>query len=56
MYSTTDERGIINNFASEPKTYLAEAPTVKEQKGYLIQGMAAAILVVSVIAIAFVAS
>ena len=45
MY-TTDDRGILNNYAVEPAVYTAQYPTEDEQRRYLFQG-AAAILFVS---------
>jgi hypothetical protein len=38
MYTTQDERGILNNFANEPKVYLAEYPSSQQQRQYLILG------------------
>jgi len=45
MY-TTDDRGILNNYAVEPTVYVAEYPTAEEQQRYTFQG-AVAILFVS---------
>ena len=56
MATTQDERGILNNFAKEPKVYQATEPTAKEQRFYLITGTLSALLVVSVVAISFVVS
>lgn len=44
MRYTSDEKGILNNFAVEPKVYLAEYPTQAEQKNYIWQGAAAVVL------------
>jgi hypothetical protein len=41
MHTTQDERGILNNFAVEPTLYFAEAPSVSQQRRYLIQGAVA---------------
>ena len=35
MYTTTDENGILNNYAVEPKVVYAEYPAVYEQRRYL---------------------
>jgi hypothetical protein len=52
MYTTQDERGILNNFASEPKVYLAEYPSFKQQRQYLILGGLAVALVSALVTIA----
>ncbi len=46
MFTTSDENGILNNFANEPDMYYAAYPTQKQQRGYLVQGVFAALLVV----------
>jgi hypothetical protein len=51
MYTTTDEHGILNNFAKEPKTYLAEKPSTKQQQRYVLQGAAAMLLIGGLMAI-----
>lgn len=56
MYSTTDDQGLLNNFAKEPKVYYADAPSAKEQRNYVLQGVVAAILVSAVVAVSFVVS
>lgn len=56
MYTTTDERGILNNFAKEPKPYLAQVPSPSQQKRYLLQGVAAMLLVGGLFAIAVAVS
>ncbi|MFB2938220.1 photosystem II assembly protein Psb34 [Aerosakkonemataceae cyanobacterium BLCC-F154] len=47
MY-TTDDKGILNNYAVEPTVYYAEYPSQEQQQRYLFQG-AAAILFVSLL-------
>ena len=56
MATTQDERGILNNFATEPKVYQANEPTAKQQRFYLITGALSTLLVVGVVAISFVVS
>ncbi|MDJ0678091.1 MAG: ssl1498 family light-harvesting-like protein [Calothrix sp. MO_167.B42] len=56
MYTTSDERGILNNFASEPKLYYAEYPSTEQQNQYKILGVVAMLLVSAVITIAFTVS
>lgn len=51
MYTTTDEHGILNNFAKEPKPYLAEKPSVGQQRRYWLQGAAAMLLLGGLLAI-----
>lgn len=41
MYSTKDENGIINNFATEPKVYYATYPSAQQQRNYVIQAVLA---------------
>ncbi len=56
MTTTKDENGIINNFAKEPKIYVAESPTPKEQRRYAIAGIVSGLLVTGFIAASFVIS
>jgi hypothetical protein len=56
MYTTTDEHGILNNFASETKPYLAEQPSPGQQRRYWLQGGAALLLVGGLLAITVVVS
>jgi hypothetical protein len=41
MYTTSDEKGILNNYAKEPKLYYAEFPTKAQQSTYAFQGVVA---------------
>ncbi|MBE9070332.1 ssl1498 family light-harvesting-like protein [Leptolyngbya cf. ectocarpi LEGE 11479] len=45
MSTVTDETGLLNNFATEPKMYLASAPSPEQKRRYLIQGGLAALLI-----------
>ena len=45
MFTTSDENGILNNFANEPDMYYAAEPTQKQKRGYLVQGIFAALFV-----------
>ncbi len=49
MYTTTDERGIMNNYATEPEMYIAVSPTSEQQRNYLLQGAIASLLVTSLV-------
>jgi hypothetical protein len=52
MYTTVNEEGILNNYATEPQLYYAEYPTKEQQKGYLFQGAVAVFFITSVVLIA----
>jgi len=55
MTTISDENGIINNFAKEPKMYYAEAPDSQQQRTYLIWGTVASVVVAtSIFTAAFV--
>ncbi|WP_036480189.1 photosystem II assembly protein Psb34 [Myxosarcina sp. GI1] len=56
MTTTKDENGIINNFAKEPKVYVAENPTPKEQRRYAITGAISGLLIAGFIAASFAIS
>lgn len=47
MTTITDENGVMNNFAKEPKMYYAEAPSSQEQRRYALWGAVATIVVVA---------
>lgn len=48
MYTTTDETGRLNNYATEPAMYLATSPSPEQQRQYMLQG-GLAILLISVL-------
>lgn len=54
MY-TTNEEGILNNYAIEPKMSYSEYPSLEQQRRYALQGAVAVLLVTSLILIAFAA-
>ena len=56
MTTITDEKGIINNFASEPQMYYAEPPSSQEQRGYVLWGAIATVLVTVIVLTAVVVS
>ncbi|MBR8828740.1 MAG: ssl1498 family light-harvesting-like protein [Gomphosphaeria aponina SAG 52.96 = DSM 107014] len=56
MPYTTEEGGRLNNFAKEPKVYQAEPPNQKQQRNYIILGLAALLLVGGLMAVAVYAS
>lgn len=51
-----EEGGRLNNFAKEPKIYEAEPPTASEKRNYVFLGIAAMVLVSSLVFVAFSAS
>ncbi|MFB2767891.1 photosystem II assembly protein Psb34 [Pelatocladus sp. BLCC-F211] len=53
MYTTTDERGILNNYAAEPKMYYAEYPAIWEQRKYVIQAVFASLIVTTLVLVGF---
>jgi hypothetical protein len=53
---TVDDEGIINNYAAEPDTSLANYPSPEQQKRYIFRGVGATLLVTIVLAIAFTVS
>ncbi|XGV97819.1 MAG: ssl1498 family light-harvesting-like protein [Leptolyngbya sp. BL-A-14] len=55
MY-TTNEDGVLNNYAVEPKLYFAEYPSAEQQQRYTAQALIAAGLVVLSVMTAFVVS
>jgi hypothetical protein len=56
MPYTKEERGLLNNFAKEPKVYPSEPPTNGQKLTYTILGIAAALLIGGVIFVAFTVS
>ena len=38
MYTTVNETGQLNNYATEPNMYLASYPAPEQQRRYLLQG------------------
>lgn len=53
MPYTTEEGGRLNNFAVEPKVYMAEPPNKTQQRNYIILGTAAAVVVSVILFVAF---
>lgn len=38
MYTTINEEGILNNYATEPEMYYADYPSPEQQRSYTFQG------------------
>jgi hypothetical protein len=53
---TTDDEGLINNFAIEPDIYGAEYPSLRQQRRYVFLGAGASLLVIMLLLIAFFVS
>lgn len=53
---TTEQNGLLNNFAKEPKVYYAESPNSSQQMSYVIQATLAATFLGGIIATAFLVS
>ncbi len=56
MYTTQLDNGTLNNYALEPKMYLADYPAVYEQRRYLVQGVIATLLVTASVLVSFAVS
>jgi hypothetical protein len=53
---TQNERGILNNFATEPALYFAEYPSAEQQLQYKQQGALAIALVSGLMGLALIVS
>jgi hypothetical protein len=49
MYTTINEKGILNNYAKEPQIYCATYPTQGQQRQYTFQAAFATLLVTTLI-------
>lgn len=56
MKYTTDDKGILNNFAAEPAVYFAQYQSENEKRRYAIQAVVATMLVTVVLITAFAVS
>jgi hypothetical protein len=56
MYTTADEHGILNNYATEPQLSYAIYPSPEQQRSYLFQGAIAAALVTATILVSLAVS
>ncbi|BAZ40195.1 hypothetical protein NIES4101_61560 [Calothrix sp. NIES-4101] len=56
MYTTVNEDGVLNNYPTEPSMYYADYPAIWEQRRYLFQGAIAALLVTTLVLVAFTVS
>ena len=56
MPYTTEEGGLVNNFAREPKMYQSEPLTKTQQRNYIFMGIGALALVSSLMFVAYAVS
>jgi hypothetical protein len=49
MYTTVNEQGILNNYATEPQMYYADYPEFATQRQYALQGAFATLLVATLV-------
>ena len=56
MYTTSDETGLLNNYATEPNLYYAEYPSPEQQKQYAWQGAIATLFVTATVLISLAVS
>ena len=54
--TTTDDEGLLNNYAIEPEVYPSDYPSPRQQNRYAVMGVGAMLLVVILVLIAFTAS
>jgi hypothetical protein len=53
MYTTVNEQGILNNYATEPKLYYAQYPNQYQKRQYALQAAFATLLISTLILITF---
>ncbi|MGD1952654.1 MAG: photosystem II assembly protein Psb34 [Leptolyngbyaceae cyanobacterium] len=56
MYTTINETGQLNNYATESEMYLASYPAPEQQQRYLLQGSLATLLISALTLTALVVS
>ena len=56
MSTITEEGGRLNNYATEPKMYLAEPPEPEQQRRYLLLGSVAVLFIGTLLATALAVS
>lgn len=56
MYTTTDEQGRLNNYATEPDVYYAQYPSPEQQQRYRFQGAVAVLFITLTVLTAFAVS
>jgi hypothetical protein len=56
MYTTTNENGILNNYAAEPNLYYAAYPSPEQQRAYALQGAIATLFVTTLVFVSLTVS
>jgi hypothetical protein len=56
MYTTTNESGVLNNYATEPQMYFATYPSPEQQGRYKVQGAIASLLVSALVLVSLAVS
>ncbi|ELS00335.1 hypothetical protein Xen7305DRAFT_00000350 [Xenococcus sp. PCC 7305] len=56
MYTVREGNGRLNNYAVEPKVYVAQYPAASEQRRYIIQGAIATLIVAAALITSFLVS
>ncbi|MBW4499862.1 MAG: ssl1498 family light-harvesting-like protein [Scytonema hyalinum WJT4-NPBG1] len=51
-YTTVNEDGILNNYATQPKMYYGEYPAIWEQRKYVVQAVFASLIVTTLVLVA----
>lgn len=52
MYTTVNENGVLNNYATEQNMYYAEYPTKEKQSQYAIQAAFATLMISTLLLVA----
>lgn len=56
MYTTVNEEGLLNNYATEPKVYYAAFPSSEQRRNYALQGAIATLFVTALVLVSLAAS
>jgi hypothetical protein len=52
MYTTANEEGVLNNYATEPQMYYAQYPNQEQQRQYALQAAFATLLITTLMLVA----
>jgi hypothetical protein len=56
MYTTINEKGLLNNYANEPDLYYAVYPSPEQRRNYAQMGAIATLFVTALVLVSFAAS
>ncbi|MDJ0715945.1 MAG: ssl1498 family light-harvesting-like protein [Prochloraceae cyanobacterium] len=56
MTTTVEDGGRLNNYAREPKMYVAEEPTTSQKRNYIIGAVLGTLVIGGVITVAVIVS